>query len=78
AVLLLVGGAGLVLIRSWGRWGAVLGGVVVLIPAAYALIVNTIARRTDWVWAGAAIGSILLSYAFTTHLGLVFRKRQET
>jgi len=75
AVLLLAGGVGLVLIKYWGRWGAVLGGAVVLIPSAYALIVNTIARRTDWVWAGAAIGSILLSYAFATHLKPVFRKQ---
>lgn len=77
-VLLLVGGVGLVLLKAWGRWGAIAGGAIALIPSAYALVANTIARRTDWVWAGAAVGSILLSYAFATHLKPVFRKQRET
>ncbi len=61
--LLAAGGAGLLLIKRWARWVMFVAGVYAVAFSGFALVYNSLARVTDWTWAGAAMAAILLSYA---------------
>ncbi|MBD3399305.1 MAG: hypothetical protein GF399_03130 [Candidatus Coatesbacteria bacterium] len=70
-----VTGVGLVALRPWGRWAALGTGALVVVAAIYSLIVNALARETDWTWAAAAIGGILLVYAMSYPFAPAFAPR---
>lgn len=75
SLLLALGGLGLLILRPWSRWLMFALGVYTLALSGYALIYNSLIRAVDWVWAGAAIGGILLLYSMSIPFAPAFAPR---
>jgi len=69
---LCLAGAGLLLVKSWGRWLGALVGLFATAVSVYPLAYNSLAGLKDWVWAAAAIAGILLAYSLLMPLRPVF------
>ncbi len=72
---LILAGVGMYLLKGWGRWFGATAGLIIATIAVYALADNSLNGEKDWVWAGAAIAAILLSYSLLIPLRPAFASR---
>lgn len=72
---LILAGVGMLLVKDWGRWLGATAGLIITAIAAYALADNSLNGVKDWVWAGAAIAAVLLSYSLLMPLRPAFTSK---
>jgi hypothetical protein len=63
SLCLCLAGAGMLLVKGWGRWFGASAGLFTTAVSVYPLAYNSLAGLKDWVWAAAAIAGILLAYS---------------
>jgi len=69
---LCLAGAGMLLVKPFGRWLGASAGLFITAVSVYPLAYNALAGEKDWVWAAAAIAGILLAYSLLMPLRPAF------
>ncbi|OGD74564.1 MAG: hypothetical protein A2Y64_00915 [Candidatus Coatesbacteria bacterium RBG_13_66_14] len=69
---LCLAGAGLLLVKGWGRWLGAAAGLFITAVSVYPLAYNSLAGEKEWAWAAAAVAGILLAYSLLMPLRPAF------
>jgi hypothetical protein len=69
---LCLAGAGLLLVKGWGRWLGASAGLYITAVSVYPLAYDSLAGLKEWAWAAAAIAGILLAYSLLMPLRPAF------